>query len=285
MKPCLGAVLALVASWVVLLSPHAAFADQDKEAELLKRLERLEKRVEELEKAIIALRPSAKDPATETVKKLVGNWTITDADKKNSPWTELNLKADGTCDHVSQDGKVNLITRYRVTKIGSVTQIDFSWSNNVGVLIVGVRLASVTETKLVLEFPGNGDTWQKVRYTRKKADPGKTGSISGKVLYKGRPLAGGTVAFHPLEGKAAAGIIQADGTYEVRGVPAGEVKVTVETESVKVKSPPKDTGGLPKEGKAAPRYVPIPRLYADALTTPLRGTVTAGKQTFDITLR
>jgi hypothetical protein len=53
MKPCLLAVLSLVTSWVVLLSPPAAFADPDKEAELLKRIEQLEKRVAELEKAAL----------------------------------------------------------------------------------------------------------------------------------------------------------------------------------------------------------------------------------------
>jgi hypothetical protein len=94
MKPHFLAVPALLASWVIVLSPPAAFTDPpSKEAELLKRIEQLEKRVvelekqlekrvAELEKAIKDRCPSDKEPATDTEKNLVGNWTITDADRK-----------------------------------------------------------------------------------------------------------------------------------------------------------------------------------------------------------
>jgi hypothetical protein len=172
MKPRLLAVLALVGSWVVLLSPPAAFADPDKEAELLKRIEQLEKRVEELEK-IVKERPPGKEPATDTEKKLVGNWTITDADKKAAAekksfrWTDLNMKADGTCALVGNDASIfGSVTdgKYKVTVIGSVTRLEISW----GYFGSGVRIASVTETELVLEYGLKDNMWVKVRYTRVK---------------------------------------------------------------------------------------------------------------------
>jgi len=172
MKPCLLGVLALIASWGVLLSPHAAFADPPKEAELLKRIDQLEKRVAELEKVIKELRPSAKEPATETEKKLVGNWLIVDADKKTAAdksielWTDMKMNADGTCALVTADGRAQ-DAKYRVT----VTQIAIRGPSPTApqfeVLLSEVRIASVTETELVLEYK-NRDGWWKMHYTRKK---------------------------------------------------------------------------------------------------------------------
>ena len=173
MNPRLLAVLALVASWVVLLSPHAALADPAKEAELLKRIEQLEKRVAELEKAIGDRGPSGKDPATETEKRLVGSWVITDddmkaaADKKIIPLTDLKMKADGTCGLVVQDN-IYANAKYHVTAIGRVTEIDISVSLGGGAGIGwNPRIASLTETELVLQYK-SGAGWVKVRYTRKK---------------------------------------------------------------------------------------------------------------------
>ena len=104
----------------------------------------------------------------------------------------------------------------------------------------------------------------------------KTGTITGKVTYKGAPLPGGTVKFYPeRKGKPVTGIIQADGTFTAKGVPLGRTMVVVETESVK-----------PRPGKApkGPKYVRIPARYASPKTTPLVAEVKAGKQTFDLNL-
>jgi hypothetical protein len=104
----------------------------------------------------------------------------------------------------------------------------------------------------------------------------KTGSISGKVTFLGKPLPAGTVTFHPAEGKPVSVQIQEDGTYAVKDMPAGASKVTVETESVKkAKVPP---GTKPK------KYVAIPQKYAKPETTDLTFRVVEGKQIFNIEL-
>ena len=164
MKPRLAPVLAL-AAWVVL-SP-AAFADPPREAELLKRIEQLEKRVTELEKAINQPRPAGKEPATETEKKLVGNWVIVPANKNLSPYTDLKFKADGTCALAYGEGMVVRDAKYQVTQIGTVTEIAMEWGTGAKAQFgVGCRIASVTDKELVLEFASSPETWVKVRYAR-----------------------------------------------------------------------------------------------------------------------
>jgi hypothetical protein len=61
----------------------------------------------------------------------------------------------------------------------------------------------------------------------------KTGSLSGKVMHSGKPLPGGNMTFHPKSGPDAKIQIAADGTFEVTGLPVGEVTVSIETESIK----------------------------------------------------
>jgi hypothetical protein len=185
MKLCLIAVLALVASWAILLSPHAAVADPPKEAELLKRIEQLEKRVADLEKAIKE-RPSVKEPATAAEKNLIGSWTITADSKKTAiakkaklrakssemiwtgHWTDLNLKADGTCDLVMR-GEVYKKGSYKVTVVGSIKSLFIKWVplyfgaevTQPRAPIQGyewdVRIASVSEEELVLWLLGTAE--------------------------------------------------------------------------------------------------------------------------------
>jgi hypothetical protein len=120
--------------------------------------------------------------------------------------------------------------------------------------------------------------------------PVPAGSVEGTVTFEGKPLPGGTVAFHPAKGKPVVGVLRADGTYAIKTIPPGKYRVTIETDSAKPrpkdKAPPKDkdTPKTEPPGDAA-RYVPIPRLYGDANTTPLIVEVPADKQTFDINLR
>ncbi len=155
------------------------------------------------------------------------------------------------------------------------------------------RLAKGSE--VAVTPAADGKTAREVRLAfRKQADKGKTGTITGTVTYKGRPLPGGTVAFHPARGQAVfSGPIRADGTYEVRGVPVGEARVTVDmaltkagpAKGPKLKTPPQDKVLPGKAGAEGQRYVPIPRAYADVKTSGLRFEVRPGKQTLNIQLQ
>ncbi|HZT82971.1 MAG TPA: hypothetical protein VFA26_22265 [Gemmataceae bacterium] len=119
--------------------------------------------------------------------------------------------------------------------------------------------------------------------------------MSGSVKYKGQPVTGGTLTLHPADGKGAPTTVNITpaGTFVATGVSPGKMKVTVETESVKGMSGgykvPKD---MSKDNKVPqfdtsnmPVYVPIPKKYASAQTTPLTWDIGKGnnKQDFELT--
>src|SRR5262249_20108960 len=60
-----------------------------------------------------------------------------------------------------------------------------------------------------------------------------TGTVTGKVMYKGAPLKGGNVYFFVDDKNPGIGEIQEDGTYRAEKVPIGVAKVGVDTESLK----------------------------------------------------
>jgi Rieske Fe-S protein len=112
----------------------------------------------------------------------------------------------------------------------------------------------------------------------------ETGMVEGHVTYKGKPLEGGTIQFHPEKGKPIIVKLQAEGTYKAKDVPLGEVRVTVETESV---NPANAKGGDKKDTAPAKdtKYQPIPAKFAKPDTSGLTAEVKKGKQTLDIDLQ
>jgi hypothetical protein len=149
---------------------------------------------------------------------------------------------------------------------------------------------------------------------------GGTGTVSGQVLFQGKPLPGGVVIFRSVDTSLnpVSATLDADGKYEAT-VPVGEVKVTVDNRSLK--NPP--TGpvgvtagpegnqrprGLPKGVPVAPpggmggegakdkdvptitptkqvgTYVAIPERYFDPDASGLSLKVSRGSQTFNIEL-
>jgi hypothetical protein len=129
---------------------------------------------------------------------------------------------------------------------------------------------------------------------------GGNGSVSGKVSYKGEPLGGGSVLFVSTEGRGSASTeIGLDGKYSLNKVPAGPVKIAVETASTKpAKAPPggmptPPPGAMPKDvpsmynqaSQPKGNYIWIPENYADPEKSGLTYTVTGGPQTHEIDLK
>lgn len=151
-----------------------------------------------------------------------------------------------------------------------------------------------------------------------------TGTVRGKVTYKGNLIKGGYVSFTSADnGRTASAGIKEDGTYEAHQVPGGNCKVCVDTTALKPPSSPggfkggppgsgppgggpdaSKGGGPPAEfadklppgyagsspaAAAADRarrlYVQIPDAYSKPETTPLTFDVSGGDQTFDIDVK
>lgn len=124
--------------------------------------------------------------------------------------------------------------------------------------------------------------------------------LSGKVTHKGDPVMGGQMMFYTKDAGSYPATIGADGTYSVTDLPAGELTVTIETESLnpKGKIDPKDYGGGKAGGKKMTmgpvpegfatgnrgQYVKIPPKYADKNKSGLTITLVAGAQTHDFDL-
>ena len=136
-------------------------------------------------------------------------------------------------------------------------------------------------------------------------------NVSGKVTYKGAPVTGGVVGFFAkgAEGGGYSATINPDGTFRASNVAAGEITVTVETETLNpnikqtaytggaTKGPGgggAPAGGAPKKMASSPRpgnaakseavYVKIPGKYAKKDTTTLNANLKAGSNTLDLDL-
>jgi len=119
------------------------------------------------------------------------------------------------------------------------------------------------------------------------------GEVTGKVIFNGTHLKGGTVTFIGADKQARASGISEDGTFTIAEIPAGPVKISVETESLvrqmyvpKYSAPPEMRGyktSDPEEAKR--RYTKIPDQYADPEASGLTYTVKAGKQEHKIELK
>ena len=105
---------------------------------------------------------------------------------------------------------------------------------------------------------------------------GANGSVSGRVTHKGKPVPAGTITFLTAEQKVFTSQIASDGSYAVPRLPAGPVKIGVQT------PPP-----LPADDPQAPRQPDAPAppaKYQDPNASGLTLTVTGGSQTHDIEL-
>ena len=123
-------------------------------------------------------------------------------------------------------------------------------------------------------------------------NPNAPAKLSGKVTYKSAAVTGGIVTVHPSEGAAVYAIpISPDGSFSGFDLPAGDVAITIETESVNKKNIQYGAGKGGDKGKssspipesaptgAAEVYVKIPAKYADKKTSGLTMKLERGQNT------
>ena len=133
------------------------------------------------------------------------------------------------------------------------------------------------------------------------------GSVNGKVMFKGKPLPGGTVTFTPESGGGGGSgeINPQEGTYKVENLPTGKMKVTVKPYQPPVVSrggpqgAPKDfmdkmkshlpegvamkaPGEVEKQSGAKPVKDFPATNYSEVETTTLKFTVKGGQNEYNI---
>jgi hypothetical protein len=117
--------------------------------------------------------------------------------------------------------------------------------------------------------------------------------VTGKVLYKGKPLPGGRITFVAVAGGfAGTGNIGQDGQYKVEA-PIGDVQIGVDNSMLRqgrgaphgpIASPEmmKRSGG--EKDQVTGTYVPIPEKYQRPESSGLTYTVKSETQTHEVTL-
>jgi hypothetical protein len=117
------------------------------------------------------------------------------------------------------------------------------------------------------------------------------GNVSGRVTFKGKPLASGSVVMAADEGPPVTAAINADGTYVCHNVLAGPVKVGVlsPNDALEAKERQAQKPGIPEVAADTPKFdaakwFPIPGKYANYMNSPLKFDVKKGENTFDIDL-
>jgi hypothetical protein len=140
---------------------------------------------------------------------------------------------------------------------------------------VSRRAKSADLRALITSFGGEAVDPTDVAPTKFAGAGPKTGNVSGRVLFQGKPLAPGWVTFHSKDEREFSATLLEDGTYEITGVPVGAARVTVGT--FRDLRPP----FLPP----GPKGVALPQRYADAQKSGLTLEVLQGAQTHDIELR
>lgn len=117
-----------------------------------------------------------------------------------------------------------------------------------------------------------------------------SGTVKGRVTYKGEPVVLGTIAFHAADGRVASGSISG-GEYRVEKIPVGPATLTVQAHppAAPLLPPPGENGpsGSATQFAAAVArrtFVALPARYADKNASGLTYAVRNGGQTHDLTL-
>ena len=107
-----------------------------------------------------------------------------------------------------------------------------------------------------------------------------TGDVSGRVTFRGEPLALGTITF-AAPGRSVSGNVE-DGFYHLAKVPLGPAKITVFAHQSPI--PPQMLDKVQAPPAFRRKFVPIPGRYQTADGSGLTYTVVRGKQTHDVAL-
>ena len=118
------------------------------------------------------------------------------------------------------------------------------------------------------------------------------GSVSGKVMIDGKPVAGGRISFITPTGKTFTFNIDADGAYLADALPLGEMTVLVFGPPPPRVAAPGNPNAAKKLAAAKDAAAPVaangptvPAKYGDAATSDLRYTVTSGNTNWDPPLK
>ncbi len=121
-------------------------------------------------------------------------------------------------------------------------------------------------------------------------------TLEGTIRYKGDPVSFAQVIV-VTNTTSASGSVGEDGKYRVVNVPLGEVKIAVNTELARgdyqsavmaagaYKGPEAKEQGKVEQSKVNLKFVSVPKEYWDPNTTPLKTTIQAGANTFDINIK
>jgi hypothetical protein len=133
-------------------------------------------------------------------------------------------------------------------------------------------------------------------------NPNAPARVSGKLTYNNQPIKAGNMLLHTPDGVAYPAQISPDGTYSATDVPTGELVVTIDTEPLSPKSTKKGAqeesmrmkqmqgmeqrrpAGADPGADPTANYIKIPAKYASPKTSPVKVTLSAGKQSKDINL-
>jgi hypothetical protein len=113
--------------------------------------------------------------------------------------------------------------------------------------------------------------------------------VSGKVMYKGKPLPGGRITFVAVNGGfASSGTIHRDGTYKL-DAPVGDVQIAVDNEMLRrphamIQSEEMMRRSPGEKDPVKGTYVNIPDKYSSPDQSGLTCKVEPGAQTHDVNL-
>jgi hypothetical protein len=114
------------------------------------------------------------------------------------------------------------------------------------------------------------------------------GDLSGKVSFNGQPVRVGSVVVLPADNMPRSVLIE-DGTYTVRNLPAGSVKLAVNSpDPLLQRSAGRNAAARQKAEAAAAvraeKWFPIPEKYASFEQSGLSCEVRSGTNSFDLAL-